>query len=126
MPWGTHLLLDVTACEIPLIDSRDNILEFIKELVISIDMKAYGQPLIEKFALHDADKSGYSFVQLIETSNITGHFVSANGSAYIDVFSCKNFDTATVIQVVAKYFKPKYIKTGTAYRDATALPQTTN
>ena len=117
-PWGFHLILDVSRCEIPLIDSRDNILKFIKELVIAIDMEAYGEPLIEKFALHDADKSGFSFVQLIQTSNITGHFVSANGSAYIDVFSCKPYSYDVVVAMVKHSFKPEKITQQIILREA--------
>ena len=116
--WGFHLILDISGCEIELIDSRDTILKFIKQLVIAIDMKAYGEPLIEKFALHDADKSGFSFVQLIETSNITGHFVSANGSAYIDVFSCKPYSYNTVVATVQEFFKPKKITQQIILREA--------
>ena len=118
MPWGWHLLLNATAGQIPLIDSRDNIYNFVKELVDAIEMKAYGEPLIESFATHDASKSGYSFCQMIETSNITGHFVAANGNFYIDVFSCKEFKTDTVIQTVNKYFKPQNIESQMVERDA--------
>ena len=72
-------------------------------------MKAYGEPLIERFATHDESKSGYSFVQLIETSNITGHFVESNGNFYIDIFSCKQFSIPLAITVVSDFFKPSKI-----------------
>lgn len=105
-PWGHHLLLDCASGEIAKITSRENIAEFIKALVIAIDMKAYGEPMIERFATHDESKAGYSFCQMIETSNITGHFVEANGDFYLDIFSCKNFDVNTAIKIVYDFFKP--------------------
>ena len=48
-------------------------------------------------AAHVPQAAGYSLVQLIETSAITGHFCDASGDAYLDIFSCKDFDPATAI-----------------------------
>ena len=79
-------------------------------LVDGIEMKAYGKPIIEHFATHDSDKAGFSLVQLIETSSITGHFVDKNGDFYLDVFSCKEYDIQKVIKFVNNYFEPKSIK----------------
>ena len=78
-------------------------------MVEEIDMVAYGQPMIEHFATHDEDKAGWSLVQLIETSSITGHFVDKNGDFYLDVFSCKEFDIDKTIDFVNKHFEPKNI-----------------
>ncbi len=108
--WGYHLILDCQGCVRSEIASRDNLKAFIKTLVEEIDMKAYGEPVLEHFATHDADKAGYSLVQLIETSSITGHFVDKNGDAYIDIFSCKPFEIETAKEVVTRYFHPKKIK----------------
>jgi len=38
--WGYHLLLDCTAGDKELIGSKENVRDFIKELVIAIDMVA--------------------------------------------------------------------------------------
>ncbi len=108
--WGYHLILDCQGCNRSEIASKDNLSAFVKTLVVEIDMKAYGEPVLEHFATHDADKAGYSLVQLIETSSITGHFVEKNGDAYIDVFSCKPFSIETVKSVVTKYFHPQKVK----------------
>lgn len=116
--WGYHLLLDCTAGDVFKITSKDNVYNFIKELVKAIDMVAYGEPWIQHFATHDPDKAGISLCQMIETSNITGHFVDKNGNFYIDVFSCKPFDNDVVIAVVDKYFNPQKIRTHFISRDA--------
>jgi S-adenosylmethionine/arginine decarboxylase-like enzyme len=116
--WGYHLLLDCTAGNKELISSRDNIYNFVKELVIAIDMVAFGEPWIERFATHSEDKAGYSMCQMIETSNITGHFCDNNGNFYIDVFSCKPFSNDIVIQKVDKFFNPEKVRTHFISRDA--------
>jgi S-adenosylmethionine/arginine decarboxylase-like enzyme len=116
--WGYHLLLDCTAGDKGLIGSKENIHNFIKELVVAIDMVAFGEPWIERFATHSADKAGISFCQMIETSNITGHFCDNDGNFYIDVFSCKPFTNETVIETVDKYFKPEKVRMHYISRDA--------
>jgi len=116
--WGYHLLLDCTAGDKSLISSKENVYNFIKELVPAIDMIAFGEPWIEHFATHDPDKAGISLCQMIETSNITGHFVDKNGNFYIDVFSCKPFENSVVLNVVDTYFKPEKIRVHFISRDA--------
>jgi S-adenosylmethionine decarboxylase len=108
--WGYHLILDCQGCSREKIASRENLKAFIEALVKAIDMKAYGEPVLEHFATHDPEKGGFSLVQLIETSSITGHFVDKNGDCYLDIFSCKPFDNETVRKVVMEYFQPQKIK----------------
>lgn len=108
--WGYHLMLDCSGSPRELISDKENIYQFAKEMVERIDMVAYGEPIIEHFATHDPTKAGYSLVQLIETSNITAHFVESNGTFYLDVFSCKPFKNEDAIDVVNQYFRPEKIK----------------
>jgi S-adenosylmethionine/arginine decarboxylase-like enzyme len=70
-------------------------------------MKAYGEPIIVRFG--EGNKMGYTLVQLIETSNITGHFCEETNEAYLDVFSCKSFHGKDVEDVVKSYFDPEEI-----------------
>ena len=106
--WGLHLLLDIAGCN-DNITREQSIRDFVRELVERIDMVAYGEPVIQHFATHSYDAAGYSLVQLIETSAITGHFSDHNRDAYLDVFSCKPFEPEQVIEVVEKYFAPHSI-----------------
>jgi S-adenosylmethionine decarboxylase len=105
--WGYHLILDGANPDLESITSYDNIYAFVKELVVSIDMVAYGEPQIVNFG--SGNKAGYTLVQLIETSNICAHFVNDDGAGgtafYLDVFSCKPFDQNKVIETAQKYFK---------------------
>jgi len=106
--WGQHLILDMGGCN-EKISRKESIRAFVAELVDAIDMVAYGEPLIEHFATHSQEAAGYSLVQLIETSAISAHFSDHNRDVYLDVFSCKSFDSNRVVQVVDKYFEPKNI-----------------
>lgn len=79
-----------------------------KELVETIDMVAFGPPQIVMFGT--GNKKGYTLVQLIETSNITAHFVEEFNDVYLDVFSCKEFKVPDALAVFKKYFGPTSIK----------------
>jgi len=119
--WGQHLLLDLADCNGNVCE-KNAIATFIQELVQAIDMKAYGEPVIVHFAEHSYEAAGYSLVQLIETSAITGHFSDNNRDAYLDIFSCKAFAENVVIQVVEKHFEPQKIFSAFLDRGAT-LPE---
>jgi S-adenosylmethionine/arginine decarboxylase-like enzyme len=47
---------------------------------------------------------------MIETSNITGHFVDKSGDCYIDIFSCKEYDTGLATGIIVDFFSPKEIR----------------
>jgi len=91
---------------------------WVLDLVARIGMRAHGDPLVEHFATHNPDVGGYSVVQLIETSNICGHFVDRTGDAYIDVFSCAPFDTDVVVDFVEKTLRPEATIVHELIRDA--------
>jgi S-adenosylmethionine/arginine decarboxylase-like enzyme len=108
-------MLDCSGCE--QIHCKDNIYNFVKDLVDKIDMVAHGEPVIE-YLLPGDPKQGYSLMQLITTSNICGHFMELDGTAYFDIFSCKKFDLLTAQNVVTKYFNPKKIRVNFITRQA--------
>lgn len=114
--WGYHLIIDASDCNPDAIRSYKTIYDFTKRLVKDIDMVAFGEPHIVDFG--HGDKSGYSLVQLIETSNICGHFVNEYNDIYLDVFSCKPYDKEVVINLVKEVFEPNNVKTVMVNRQA--------
>lgn len=111
-------MLDCAGCRVENgIGSKEAIYNFIKELVVAIDMEAHGEPIIE-YLLPGDPKQGYSLMQLITTSNICGHFMELDGTAYFDVFSCKEYNTQTVIDMVNKYFAPEHTRVNFVTRHA--------
>lgn len=115
--WGYHLLLDCSGCNIDSVANRDNIYKFVKDLVDRIDMEAHGEPIIE-YLLPGDPKQGYSLMQLITTSNISAHFMELDGTAYFDIFSCKEFDIEVAKSVVQQYFKPSKMRVNFLTRHA--------
>ena len=104
--WGYHLILDCKSGSKKLIRDKQNLKNFVDELVNRIDMVAVGEPIIKFLASNAVDKAGYSLVQLIETSSIVGHFINSSGDFYLDVFSCKEFEIEKVTECVDEFFSP--------------------
>ena len=107
--------LDCYSADKDLVTNENNIAAFAKALVNRIDMKAYGEPQVIHFG--EGDKEGFTLVQLIETSNICAHFSNDTGNFYLDVFSCKPYETDAVIEVVNQFFSPKKIRERYIERD---------
>jgi S-adenosylmethionine/arginine decarboxylase-like enzyme len=88
--WGIWTGIDLTDCNPLLIRSEDQLRAFVTGLCDYIEMKRYGEPTILRFG-DEPRVTGYSLSQLIETSLVSGHFVEQDNTAYIDVFSCKQY-----------------------------------
>ena len=115
--WGYHLMLDVKGCDRTKVTDPEYISKFTKDLVKMIDMVAYGEPQVVHFA-DNTELAGWTVIQLIETSNIMGHFLDDSGDLYMDVFSCKEYDKKIVIKAIKDYFNPEKIKTKFVKRQA--------
>jgi hypothetical protein len=75
--WGKHVIIDMAAGDREPVRSARHISRFVKTLVETIGMKAYGPPVLEHFAEHVPEAAGSSLVQLIETSASLGIFAIA-------------------------------------------------
>lgn len=106
-PWGLSTSIDLKDCDPFIIRSRDKLNQFIIELCELIKMKRYGEPQIVNFG--EGRVEGYSLVQLIETSAITGHFANESNAAFIDIFSCKLFEPKQASEFCKKFFKAKNV-----------------
>jgi len=116
--WGYHLMADCSNCKRENIKDIKNIKKFINNLVKECKMKKLGKIKIENLQDGDEDLFGYSVVQLIHTSSITCHFMDISGDAYIDIFSCKEFDCEKVINIINKYFLPTKMNKHFLIRDS--------
>jgi len=114
--WGILASLDIHDCDPNKIRSAVYIKQYVIDLCTLIDMKRFGDTQVVNFG--DNDKvAGYSMVQLIETSCITGHFANLTNRAYIDVFSCKYFNPKEVQRFSEEYFNGIYTKLTVTLRD---------
>jgi S-adenosylmethionine/arginine decarboxylase-like enzyme len=102
--WGLLTSLDIKQCDGDLIRSADAIKDYVIQLCDLIDMKRFQDTVVVHFG-EDEKVAGYSMVQLIETSLISGHFANLNNAVYIDIFSCKIYDPYQAAEFTKHFFK---------------------
>ncbi len=105
--WGLLVSLDLFGCNDKIKDGKalnDYVVELCDDV---IHMKRYGPCHTELFGEKGTPLAGYSLFQFIETSCISGHFSESDNSAYIDVFSCADFEPEAVKKFSMEYFGAK-------------------
>lgn len=108
-PYGLEVVLDLHGCDPKIIKSRSALRSFVNKMCKLLKMKRFGKTLIPHFGHDDPVTCGFSLLQFIETSSITGHFSELWNSAYINIFSCRMFDAKKAISFTKKFFKAKQI-----------------
>jgi S-adenosylmethionine decarboxylase len=108
--YGKELILDLYDCDPKIIRSKKKILEYSEKLCNLIKVKRYGKAICERFGFGSDYITGYSLVQLIESSSITGHFSELWNRAFVNIFSCKSFDDKIVSNFTKKFFKAKKVR----------------
>jgi S-adenosylmethionine/arginine decarboxylase-like enzyme len=99
--WGLCTAVDLQDCNPEFIRDAEHIRRYVVELCELIGMKRFGECQVVKFG--EGRVAGYSMVQLISTSLISGHFADDSNNAYLDIFSCKGYDPA-VVEAFSKEF----------------------
>ena len=105
--FGLEVVLDLYGCNPEVIRSKEKLAEYVTKLCRLLKMKKYGETLLPHFGYNEAHTAGYSMLQFIETSSITGHFSELWNSAYINIFSCRDFDTKKASAFTVKFFGAK-------------------
>jgi S-adenosylmethionine/arginine decarboxylase-like enzyme len=100
--WGLLSSIDIYDCDPGKIKSKEAIVEYVSRLCQLIDMKQYGEPIVVHFGKGQTE--GFSFVQFIETSLISGHFANESNRAFIDIFSCKPYDPEKAAEFSKDFF----------------------
>lgn len=107
--WGLLTSVDLYSCNSKTIRDAEAIKKYVSELCLLIEMKRFGDTKVVHFS-EDEKVAGYSMVQLIETSLISGHFTNSTNNAYIDIFSCKYYNPLAVEEFTKKFFEAKETK----------------
>lgn len=107
--YGMEVVMDVYDCDPEVIKSAKQLKIFVTKMCQLLDMKKYGNTLVHHFGHSCPKTSGYSLLQFIETSSITGHFSELWNTAYINIFSCRMFDAKKTVNFTKKFFKAKRV-----------------
>ena len=112
--YGWELILDFHDCNVDRFD-REHIEEYFVGLCDLIDMQRcdlhfwddVGVP--EEECETDPKLKGTSAIQFILTSNVTLHALELTGALYINIFSCKDFDSNDAAMFTKEYFGGKLV-----------------
>lgn len=115
-PWGLTVSIDMHECDPEIIRSTDKIKQFAKDLIEFIEMRAYGETYVMDFG-DNPEVAGISMFQFIETSCISGHFANKTNSAYLDIFSCREFRPHEAAAFCKHYFKAREMRLHVAFRE---------
>lgn len=113
--WGQELQIDLYDCDPKIIRDAVMIETFVIQLCKLIGMKRFGECQVVHFG-EEEKVAGFSMTQLIETSLISAHFANLTNAAYLNVFSCKEFDENVVEDFAVKFFGAKDVHSVVNYR----------
>jgi hypothetical protein len=102
--WGLSVSIDLHGCKQETVISEDKIRAYIAELCIALSITPTGDSQIADSGSGDTI-NGYSFCQFFPGGIISGHLVSANGTAFLDIFSPQYFDPESVASFAEKFFE---------------------
>lgn len=106
--WGKSVALNLYNCEHSRLIDTNLLAQFVSEVIKVVNMEAHGPCYIDRFG--EGDLTGYSAMQFIKTSAITVHLDEIGNRAFIDIFSCKDFDAHKAAQFSQAFFKAQQIK----------------
>lgn len=120
--YGKELILDLHECKNTHLFNRKDLKKFFIELCDFIDMKRcdlyfwdyMGYP--EEYKKAPVHLKGTSAIQFISTSNITLHTLDVMGIVYLNIFSCKNFNSKQAKAFCRNYFDGKIVNSKTIKR----------
>ena len=108
--FGFELIMDLYECDFAVMSSKAKLAQYVDELCRLIKMKKYGKVQLPYFGLEKPHTKGYSLLQFIETSSITGHFSEYWRTSYLNIFSCKPYNHTLAVKFTKEFFKAKKIR----------------
>lgn len=105
--WGKSISINLHNCEHDRLTDPKLLKQFVGEVIKMVKMKAHGPCHIDRFG--KGDIKGYSAMQFIKTSTITVHLDEVGNRAFIDLFSCQDFDAKKAEQFAKFFFGAKTV-----------------
>ena len=108
-PYGVELILDLHGCDTRRF-TRNSIREYFRDLCVLIDMEQCDLHFWDDVGVSPEDRQtdprtkGTSAVQFILTSTVVVHTLDLLQAAYVNIFSCKSFDSNAAARFTANWF----------------------
>ena len=102
--YGLEMIIDLKGCDLSDL-SRKKLRGFFVKLCNLIKMKRHGEPVFWEDHSSIPHLRGVSGFQFIETSNVVCHPLPMLKAVYINIFSCKEFNTKIALSFCKKYWR---------------------
>jgi S-adenosylmethionine decarboxylase len=103
--FGPHIMLDLNQCNVQKLSSIDVCFNLLNDLPDIIGMTKITQPHVFPYNGLVPDDAGITGVVIIAESHISVHTFPKKQYAFIDIFSCKPFNTDVAVQYCIELFQ---------------------
>lgn len=108
--YGTHLIIDCyEITDFLKLNDIELLFNFLNNLPQQINMEKINLPQMAE--INEENDFGISGTIMIKTSHIAIHTYPLKKCFFLDVFSCKKFDTQKVKNIIQNTFQPKKMDT---------------
>jgi S-adenosylmethionine/arginine decarboxylase-like enzyme len=102
--YGLELIIDMKGCDLSDL-SREKLEKFFIQLADRIKMVRHGDPMFWEDTSDIPHLRGISAIQFIQTSNFVCHPLPILKAVYLNIFSCKEFDTEDALKFCMEYWR---------------------
>lgn len=102
-----HVIIDLYDCIPFILSNKVLIAEFIETCIKMGNMTPVGIPIGIQFQGTEPLDNGITYAQTLGESLISLHTYPREKSVYIDIFSCKVFDSETMFMYAKTFFRGK-------------------
>ena len=108
--FGPHLTLDLSDCPMEPLINAEALYDLLNNLPEVMDMSKMTLPHVVKWLDDGAKIPGFSGFVMIAESHISFHTFPERNYVFLDLFSCKPFDTDKATEFILHFFKPKKVE----------------
>ncbi len=108
--WAQSVSIDFIDCPHERVDNKDSLREFVLKITKLIHQRSQGPIYIDRFEDEKLHLAGYTAMALHDTFSITVHLDEIDNRAFVDIFSCEEFDLSKVIEFSKEYFAATKVK----------------
>ena len=105
--YGPHLMLDLDECNPKILDDLEACFKLLNELPEKIGMTRITQPYIFRYRAPIPEDEGITGAVIIAESHISIHTYPRKSFVFVDLFSCKPFDTEVAKDYIVQFFESK-------------------
>jgi S-adenosylmethionine decarboxylase len=104
--FGPHLTIDLKGCPIEILSNYELHFNYLKNLPEMIQMTPITQPYVFPYNGLVPEDKGITGIVIIAESHLSIHSFEMKGYSFIDIFSCKAFETEKALKYTLELFKP--------------------